>query len=236
MKIAMTSANQPVALNEDGTWQLLKPSASAMQKLQAAEQQPEILDFFKKLFERIGVEIVDSDERFTCVHHGDKIEFEDGIDEGLVDFCVRVYAYQIDRFLAALREGYTEPLARFRLVREIFRSSYQAGNSFFNNPVSTNPAFRKIINAKNLLHVHLLSPNKDEEQDATFTFFFVNGGWNLAQGLVGEPERTFRLSADEAIALHSHVLSATRGSTLIEFPKLAKWYIDWRARVEDKAA
>jgi hypothetical protein len=236
MKIATTSTNQPVALNEDGSWQYLEPSGSALHKLQELEQSAEVVTFFKGLFNRVGIEVVDSNERVTCIHRVNEISFEEGIDEEAVDFCVRVYAYQIDRFIANVKTGYRDPLAHFRLMREFFGMSAQGGRSLLNNPIVTNAVFRKLINAKNLLHVHLLSPDKNAESDATYTLFFVNGSWNLAQGLVGEPDRIFRLSTDDALDLHRHVFVGTRDTKLTDVPKLAKWYTDWRSRVEAEAA
>jgi hypothetical protein len=230
MKIAMTVTNQPVELKDDGTWQYLKPSGSALEKLRGLEQPADVVLLFKDMFDRVGLQILDSDERFTCIHKGNKITFEDGIDEDSVDFCVSIYSYQIDRFIADVKIGYKDPLSHFRLAREFFRFPQHGGKSLLNNPILTNSTFRKLIHSKNLLH------NKDEESDATYTVFFVNGSWNLASGLVGDPERVFRLSVDDALELNRHIFTASRDTKLTDMPKLAKWYVDWRDRVEVKAA
>jgi len=236
MKIAMTSTNRPVALNEDGTWKYLEPAGSAREKLQKLPQSENVVAFFKDMFDRLGIEIVDSDEKFTCIHLGNKIVFEDNIDEQNIDFSVRVYAYQIDRFINDIKTGYKDPIARFRLVREFFRMAPRGSRSLLSNAIVTNSVFRKLINSKDLLHVYLTSPDKNEESDATYTFFFVNGAWHLVQGLTGTPDRVFRLSVDDAFELHRHIFSGTRDTKLTDIPKLAKWYMDWRGHVEIKAA
>jgi len=236
MKIAMTSAHQPIGLNDDGSWQYLKPTGSSLQKLKHMDQPDNVVEFFRDLFERLGVEIVDSDEKFTCIHRGDRVDFEAGINQENVDFCISLYSYQIDRFIADVNAGYSEPISRFRLVREFFRIPNRSGKSLINNPILTNPAFRKLIHSKNLLHVYLLSPDKNEEADTTYTLFFVNGSWNLAHGLVGEPERIFHLSAEDTLELNRHIFKATRDMKVSALPELAKWYIGWRERVEVKAA
>lgn len=236
MKIAMTSTNQPIALNNDGTWQYLKASGSCLEKMQQMEQPESVVKFFSDLFDRLGIYIVDSTEKFTCIDCGDRIEFEDGIDEDKVDFCVSLYSFQIDRFIADVGAGYSDPLAHFRLVKEFFRMPSHDKKSLLNSPLLNNSAFRKLIHSKNLLHVHLISPDKNAEDDATFTLFFVKGNWNLTQGLVGEPERVFRLSADDALELNRRMFSASRDKKITALPELAKWYINWRERVEVKAA
>lgn len=236
MKIAMTSANQPIVLNEDGTWQYLKPSGSCLEKMRKLEQPESVVKFFSELFDRLGIKIIDSTEKLICIHHGDRIEFEDGIDEESVDFCVSLYSFQIDRFIADVNAGYSDPLAHFRLVREFFRMPSHDEKSLLHNSLLDNSTFRKLIHSKNLLHVHLISPDKSAEDDATFTLFFVNGSWNLTHGLVGEPERIFRLSADDALELNRRIFSASQEKKITALPELAKWYINWRERVEVKAA
>lgn len=235
MKIAITSTGEAVALHDNGTWKVLKFKGSGLEKLRNVEQNRGAVEFLGKLFKQIGVRVIDSNEAFTCINRDHRIDFKEGIEQNEVDFCLNVHGYQIDRFINELNSGFQNPTARFRILREIFRASIGGEKSFLNNNITTNVAFRKLIGSKDLLHLYILSPDKTFEQDATFTLFFVNGKWNLAEGLAGDPDRIFRISADDAIELQSRAKQFMHDVSLMDIPKIAQWYKDWRGRVEAAA-
>lgn len=232
MKLATTPANRTVLLKDDGTWEYVEAEGFALEKLRKVRPSDKVVAMFGELFRSMGLEVIDTGETLTCIHEGARVRFEEGIDESAVDFSLRIHSYQIDRLIQNIEAGYEDPLGRFRLIREFFGMSPRGRKGLLNNPVVTNSAFRKLIDAKNLLHIYLLSPDPDEECDATFTLFFVNGGWNIATGLSGEPERTFRLTVEDAFEVYRNVFTGGVG----DIARLAKWYTGWREKVEVAAA
>ena len=82
--------------------------ASSLEQWRAAMQPPQVVAFFEGLFERAGVRITDSGESFTCIHRGDRIEFEEGLDEDRVDFTVEITSEQAQRMVRKLESlGYS---------------------------------------------------------------------------------------------------------------------------------
>jgi hypothetical protein len=227
--------HKPILINSDGTWRLLTAQGSALEKMRAAAQLPEVLELFRGLFETIGLEIVDTGETVTCHHRGDRIEFEPGLTTADYDGILKIYDYQLDSVLENAKTGYNDTMARFKLVREFLTALPESGKTLLNNSFVTNPAFRKLIHSKDLMHLHLVSPDHAQEPDATYTLFFVNGCWNVARGLSGAPDRVFRLLPEDALELLRRGISAKHAG-VIDMAKLAKWYVDWRERVEVKAA
>jgi hypothetical protein len=235
MRSIVVFKNQPIELREDGTWSYLRSEGSTIEKLRKAKQTGEIVTFFSGLFDKLGLEVLDTSEKISCILRSGKIDFEQGVDEGSVDLLLPLYGYQVDRLIENAASGFKDHLSRFRIVKEFFNCLPRHSGKLLNSGVATNTTFRKLINSKDLLHLHLTSPDTSEEPDATYTLFFVNGGWNTAMGLSGRPDRTFRVSADDAFDLLRHGFAAEKAG-LTDLPQLAAWYHKWREKVEVKAA
>lgn len=232
MQIAITPTDQAVELHNDGTWKYSIPKERSIDKLKAMVQPKEAVDMFSGLFDRLGVHIKDTDRKITCVHKGERIEFEEGIDPNMIDFCVEIYSYQIDRVVDAVANEYKDDLARFRLLIEFFPVSNIGRRNALNNPMLSNPIFRWLIRGKNLVHIYFPSPDREQEKDATFTLIFVNGRWCIARGLIGEPNRVFRVSIDDLFDLQRHIYKGISDSNLSNLFQMAKWYKEWRKKVE----
>ena len=97
MQRVITPDQKVVVLNEDGTWKYSSPVGSMLEKLKSLALSANIVEMFKGLFERLGVQVIDTGEAFTCIHHGNRIEFASGVKETEVDFIVKVYAFQLER-------------------------------------------------------------------------------------------------------------------------------------------
>ena len=73
--LLITRDNKVVNLKEDGTWEYATSLQSSLDTWQDIEQTPAALAFFKDLFNRAGVRVLDTNEAFTCVQTGRSIEF-----------------------------------------------------------------------------------------------------------------------------------------------------------------
>jgi len=80
--------------------------------------------------------------------------------------------------------------------------------------------------------VYLISPDPEQEENATFTLIYVNKGWLVIQGLQGEPERIFRVSVADALELQRHLFAGMKAGSWLEWLKIGRWYVGWRKKVE----
>ena len=189
------------------------------------------MEAVRGLFGALGIRVTDTGEAFTCIHRGDRIEFVPGLDEAGVDFIVPVYQFQLARLADHLGRGSIDQLEQFRIVRALFATA--AGRRhLLSNPLLSNATLRRIIRGKNLLQVTLVSPDPRQEPDATYTIVFVNQEQLVIPGLHGTPQRILRVGVREAIELQRQIYAGMKANDLGTWVTIARWYVDWRKRVE----
>ena len=223
--------DKPITINADGTWSYLPPKAPALERMQKAEIPASMVELLTGVFDRVGVCIKDTGERVIVAHKGDHFAFLDGSDGAAVDYDLSVNSHQIDLLIKHTEDGYSDPVARFGLVQVFLEALPFSVDSLLNRSVLTNPAFRKLVKAKDLIHLTMASPSPEERPDANFTLFFVNGAWHVAPELIGKPERVFRMSPEEALELMRMGHGATKAGVL-DLPGYATQYTKWRNKVE----
>lgn len=232
VKRVMTSDQKVIVLNDDGTWQYATSSGSMLEKWRSLELSADVIGLFKGLFEKLGVRIIDTGEALTCIQRGDQIEFALGVDEDSVDFSLQVYGYQLERLAEHVAKGDINELERFRIAREFFGRNSTGKANILNNPLISNVVLRRLIGGKNLIHMYLISPDPEQEENATFTLIYVNKGWLVIPGLQGEPERIFRVSVADALELQRHLFAGMKAGSWLEWLKIGRWYVGWRKKVE----
>jgi hypothetical protein len=181
------------------------------------------------------VKVIDTGEAFTCVHRGDRIEFVPGVNETSVDFTAQVYQFQLERLAEHMRRGTLDEVEQFRIACALFISA-AGSRHIMANPLMANAALRRVIRGKNLMHVTLVSPDPTQEPDVTYTIMFINGEQLVVPGLHGKPLRILRVPFSDAIALEKNLFAGLKaGLAPSKWIKIAKWYVDWRKRVEVSA-
>ena len=231
MRTVITPDRKAVVLAGDGTWTYASSPGSVLERWKSLTVPPQVVELFRGAFERLGFRIVDTGEAFTCLHRGDRVEFAAGLDPAAVDLTVEIYAYQADRLGAQLAGGDVDELERFRIVREMLAGA-SAKFGAVDNPLSSRPSLRRLIRAKNLIHVYLTSPDPAQEPDSTFTIIHVNRRSLLVPGLHGTPERVFRLRVADALELQRVLAQGLKGGGVTKWLKIAKWYVAWRKKVQ----
>ena len=202
-------------------------SESSMGKWQAMTQPPRAVEFFKGLFDRVGVKIIETGEVFTGKHKGDKIEFASGINEPEVDFTIAITTEQVDRLTRHVDSGELGTAEEFRIVRTLFTPATQAT---LRNPMMSNGLLRRLNGVEDLIHVHLHSP-VDEEEDEHHTLIHAAGQWVVIPGLHGKPRRVFDLTMADALEYHRRALDAIHKDSLLNWLSFASWYKKWRKGV-----
>jgi hypothetical protein len=218
-----------VALADDGRWSYVRPGP-VLERWRSLTLGKDLVDSFRGVFDTIGVRIIDTGEALTCTHRGDRIEFAAGINDAAVGFAVSIYAYQAERLAAQIERGRIDDVEWFRVARELFANA-GASSRVVQNPLSSNPMLRRLIGAKNLVHVILVSPAPQEEPDAPFSLIHVNRRSLLVPGLHGTPDRVLRVTFADALELQRKLTGAPR-SGRAAWLELARWYQAWRRKVE----
>jgi len=229
MNIVTTPDNKAVVLRDDGTWTYAAGTGPVLARWKSLTVPGAIVKMLQGVFDRVGVKIVDTGEAITCEHRGDRIEIAPGLDPSRVDFVVEIHAFQAERLAKQIASGSIDDLQRFRIAREVFVA---AGRTNVGNPLLSNPSLRRIIRAKNLVHIYLVSPDSTQEPDARFTLIHVNKTTLLVPGHHGTPERVFRLTVPDVLELQQVFGPALKRNRAREWLKIAKWYLEWRKRVE----
>jgi len=235
MRTIVTSDRKVVVLDDTGTWSYAPTSGSVFQRWTSLAIPRDLVELFRGIFERLGVRIIDTGEAWTCIHRGDRIEFVAGIDEAAVELTVPIYEYQAERLARHIQSGALDEMEWFRVARELMINAPAAGHLLVHNALSSSPMLRRVIRAKNLVHVFLISPDTKQEPDATFTFIYVNNGSLLVPGLHGAPERVFRLTVRDALELQRKMAAGRKTSSWAARVRLAYWYVRWRSRVQAPA-
>ena len=196
--LLITRDNRVVNLKEDGTWEYATSLQSSLDTWQDIEQTPAALGFFKDLFNRAGVRVLDTDEAFTCVQTSRGIEFIDGLDEDSVDYTVQIYAYQVERLADYLQTEGIDEIEQYRIVRSLYAPIASAALKntavlrFMNNSLIS-----LLINRKRVVHIELLSSDPGQENHAYYTHFGClqamadvgRASWHSIQGVKEELSR-----------------------------------------------
>ena len=232
MTALITRDRKVVLLRDDGTWKYSTAAGSTLERLKTLSVPPAVAETVKGMFSQLGVRVIDTGEAFTCVHRGNSVEFVPGVNERTVDFTVQAYQFQIERLAEYVRKGAIDEVEQFRIACALFAG---AGGSrhIMGNPLMSNGLLRRMIRGKNLMHVTLVSPDQAQEPDAVFSIIFINGEQLVLPGRHGTPLRILQVPFADAIALQKNLFAGMKaGKHPSKWIKIAKWYVDWRKRVE----
>jgi hypothetical protein len=205
--------------------------ASSLQQWQTVTQDPRVIGFFKGTFERAGVRVIDTGESFTCIHRGDRVDFEPTLNESTTDFTVELQSSQVQRFASAAASGDLDALAQYRAVKALFTPATQAT---LRTPMLANPILRRLAGIESLIHVRLESPAPAEEDHTTHTLIHASSQWMVIPGLHGRARRTFDLSVADAVVYQRRVFKALKRDSLPSWIAFGAWYLRWRPSVSHR--
>lgn len=172
--------------------------------------------------------VVDTGEEFTCIHLGDRVEFEPTLDQSRTDFTIEIQKFQADRFADAASAGELTPVEQFRAVRALFTPATVA--TLKNNPILSHGILRRVARIEDLIHVRLKSPSPEEE-DATHTLINVSHQWLVIPGLHGAARRRTELSIPDAVLYQRQVFRALKRNSWLDWIRFGLWYLRWRPTV-----
>ena len=91
-----------------------------METLRTVVSDAQVVEFVAGAFERLGVNVRDTGEAFTCIHKGKRIDFEERIVHGRVDYTVEVESAGLARLGQQVEAGAFDETEKFRVVRTLF--------------------------------------------------------------------------------------------------------------------
>jgi hypothetical protein len=203
---------------------------TSLEKMQSAVQHPQVVEFFRGLFNSAGVRITDTGEKFTGTHTGDNVVFTEGVAADAVDFIVDLSSGQIDLLLEYVGDGVLDERERFRVMAVV---AAPATEGALRRPAIKNRFLRsllfKIGRAESLMHVTLAAP--DGEQDVGHTIAYADGQWLVIPGLHGKVNHVYRLAVDDAVEYQRRMLAARNARSITTWLRFARWYGQLRKRV-----
>lgn len=202
------------------------PSMQAWSDLLA---EPGLAEFFRGMFEHLGIRVAETGEAFTVHHHGDRFELTEGIDEAAVDTVVDLKAENIANMAAHGQDGTIDRAESFRIVSVLFSPLTRASLA---HPAMRNGWLRRFGGIENLIHVHLLDP--DGGSANTHTLIHINGEWLVVPGLHGKAKRTYRMSTEQAVDYQKQVFAAIKASSVGGWVAFGGWYRSWRGAVSGR--
>lgn len=145
--------------------------ARSMEILQAVTADAHVVEFLKGAFEGLGIQVRDTGEAFTCVHRGDRIDFEDWIVHGRVDYTVEVESAQLEYLGQQVQAGSLGETEKFRIIRVLFTPATAA--MLADQSVLSRPLVRRLAGVENLIRVRLVASG--DKKDGTHTLIYAAG-------------------------------------------------------------
>lgn len=208
---------------------LFNISTAQTQSMKAWENllnKPKLAEYFSGVFEKIGIHVVDTDERFTVHHKGDHFTLAEGATSAGVDYFVPINSQNIKNMAQHGKDAEIDMDESFRIMSVLFTPMTA---SSLNHPIMKRSVFGKIPGIENLMHVYLVHPNGQEI--AEHTLIYINKEWVVAAGALGTSKRTFRMTPDDALTYQREFFKTMKKNRTKDWRKFRKWYKQWRAGV-----
>jgi hypothetical protein len=200
--------------------------SSNQQQLAQLKENKSAVEWFKGLFSQVHLEITDTGEKFTVLHHGDRVEILPGFQAKKPNFVIPLESENIDRLTTAFSKNDIGAQEEYRIVKFMLKPCLRAALEM---PILNNPALLKIVKVDTHWQEALLDPqgNMDEQ----VTIIHVNKQWLVIPGFYGIPKRRLVLTSSQLLDFQRRVLAADASGKISEWTKLARWYVKWREEI-----
>lgn len=200
--------------------------SSNQQQLEQLAQKKSAVEWFKGLLSQVHLEITDTGEKFTILHHGDRVEILTGFRAKKPNFVIPLESESIDGLTRAFSDDKIDAEEQYKIVRFMLKPCLRAA---LDMPILNNPVLLKIVKVDTHWQEALLDPNGKE--DVQVTIIYVNKQWLVIPGFHGTPKRRLLLTPEQLLDFQRRVLAADTSGKLSDWTKLAKWYVTWRKEI-----
>jgi len=196
------------------------------QQLKDLAQKKSAMDWFKGLFTQVHLEITDTGEKFTILHHGDRVEIVSGFHAKKPNFVIPLESENIRRLTMAFADDNISAQEQYRIVKFMLKPCLKAALEM---PILNNQTLQKIVKVDTHWQEALLDPQGNEDEQVTVVY--VNKQWLVLPGYHGKAQRRLVLTPDQLLDFQRRVLEADASGDVTQWVKLAKWYVKYRKDV-----
>jgi hypothetical protein len=201
-----------------------------LQHLQALTQKKSAIEWFKGLFKQVHLEITDTGEKFTILHHGDRGEVLEGFKVAKPNFVVPLESENIRRLTAAFSDDTIDAQEQYRIVKFMLKPCLRAALTM---PILKNKTLLNIVKVDTHWQEAILDPQGNEDEQVTV--IYVNKQWLVIPGYHGTPQRRLRLKPEQLLDFQRRIFQADEDGKISTWVKLARWYVKWREEITVKA-
>ncbi len=194
--------------------------------LEQLTRKKSVLDWFKGLFTQVHLEITDTGEKFTILHHGDSAEVVSGFHAKKPNFIIPLKSENVGNLVQAFSDDRIDAQEEYRIVKFMMVPCLRAALAM---PILNNTAVHKIVKVDTHWQEVLIDPSGNE--DLQLTIIYVNKQWLVIPGLHGTPTRRLALTPAQLLDFQRRVLAADASGKVSDWASLAKWYVDWREEI-----
>jgi len=196
------------------------------QQLQDLAKKKSAIEWFKGLFTQVHLEITDTGEKFTLLHHGDRVEIVSGFHARKPNFVIPLESISISGLTRAFSDDKIDAEEEYKIVRFMLKPCLQAALEM---PILNNSALQQIVKIDTHWQEALLDPQGKE--DVQLTVVYVNKQWLVLSGYHGKAQRRLLLTPEQLLDFQRRVLEADAAGDIAQWIKLAKWYVKYRKEV-----
>ena len=200
--------------------------SSNQAQLEQLTQKKSVVNWFNGLFTQLHLEITDTGEKFTILHHGDRAEVVSGFQAKKPNFIVPLMSENVGNLVHAFSDDTIDAQEEYRIVKFMLVPCLRAALAM---PVLNNAVVHKIVKIDTHWQEVLLDPSGNE--DVQVTIIYVNKQWLVIPGLHGTPNRRLALTPVQLMDFQRRVLAADASGKISDWAALAKWYADWREEI-----
>jgi len=199
------------------------------QHLEQLAEKKSAVAWFKGLFTQVHLEITDTGEKFTILHHGDRAEIVSGFHAKKPNFVIPLSSESVGGLTRAFSDDVIDKKEEYKIVRFMLVPCLRAA---LDMPILNNAALLKIVKVDTHWQEALLDPSGNE--DVQVTIVYVNKQWLVIPGFHGKPKRRLVFTPEQLMEFQRRVLAADASGKISDWTKLAKWYVDWREAISVK--
>jgi hypothetical protein len=203
--------------------------SSNQEQLEQLKENKSVVEWFRGLFSQAHLEITDTGEKFTIMHHGDRVEIFPGFQAKKPNFVIPLESENINRLTTAFSKTSIGDQEEYRIVKFMLKPCLRAALEM---PILNNPALLKIVKVDTHWQEALLDPQGNMDEQVTIVH--VNKQWLVIPGFYGVPKRRLVLTSSQLLDFQRRVLAADASGKISEWTKLARWYVTWREEISVK--
>lgn len=196
------------------------------QQLEDLAKKKSAIEWFQGLFKEVHLEITDTGEKFTILHHGDHVEIVPGFQAKKPNFVIPLESESIGGLTRAFSDDKIDTEEQYKIVRFMIKPCLQAS---LDMPILNNKALQQIVKVDTHWQEALL--DLQGKEDVKLTAIYVNKQWLVIPGYHGKAQRRLLLTPEQLLDFQRRVLEADASGDISKWMELAKWYVKYRKEV-----